>query len=493
MVAPQQPAWGTFQKPPSRDEQMQQAESNEMSQEIPGDIKDQESPQGEKPQWGNFETPTTYQGEPDPTADESNLSYFVRNATANASRVIEKVAGRYGDMQKFATDAVANVPETGGVIGWALSEMMGKEGWERLVRGDKNQQQNLPTSQNLKDMSQSVTGGYTKPKTKGEGAFQEYVEDVASTLNRGNLSGMTLQQGINQVLIPSAANVVKQTVDHLGFGEDKANMAKMAVWLPMSLARMVNGSQFASNLMNQGRQGMPATVQSNVPRLMQNLDNLSRSPNMLSSDPRTALARQQIEAIRRDLANGQTSVRSLQNGYDGINAAKRNRDMFSMSRGDQNFARRSIDQVRDVIRDEIMQSGSAHPQALRDWSGGVNAWATIHRSNAITNYISELAQGKYAKILTGPAAALFGIGTYAAKQAPLLAGPAVAATAATAKTAQTLYRMYNNPHLARYYWDAIGDVIDQNTPAFISNYNKLNKELEKPTSNSVKVKAKAKE
>jgi hypothetical protein len=439
--------------------------------EIPGGIKDQEKPEPEQPKWGEFKTPTTYQGESDPTADEGIFSYVMRNAVSNASRVAEQIAGSYGNIEKFAKDSLASSPKIfGGPIGWAVSELMGPERWEKFVKGEGHQM--FPTSEQLKEVSQKATGGYTKPKTKGEKEFHEFSEDVGSTL-----TGRNAPQLMRNLVIPAAANVAKKVVKDTGFGDDAANVAKAAVWIPLTLANSVNAPAYASNLMNEGRNGVPANVQFNVPRFMQRLQTIENT--LLSNDPRTALARQQVAQLRNNIANGQTSVREGFNMYGGLNAAKRDRGLFALNRNDQNFARRAIDQVRDGLRDEIQHSASAYPQALNSWQNGVNAWATIHRSNAITNWVQSVAKGPYAKILTGPAAGLFGIGAYGAKMAPMVALPGTAAVASSYKVGQTLMRMWGDPNLRNYYWGAINGAMGENLPTFISNYNKLNKGLEK--------------
>jgi len=484
MVAP---TWGSFQKP---NQQLIDSEENEFQQEIPGEIKDQEKPEAEKPQWGNFQSPQNYQGPIDPTADEGMFEYLTRNFVANASRVVEQVAGRYGNIEKFAKDTLTNVPQTGGIIGWAISELVGPEKWETMVRGMPGQQQLAPTSKQFKEASERITGGYTSPKTKGESKFQEFTEDVGAAINPSRVPTVR-NFALNNLLTPAASNVVKQTVNELGFGEDKANLAKMAVWLPLSLAFNVNGPQYASELMNRGRNGFPNNLQANVPRLQQRLDTAANSHLLLHSDPRSALARQALAGVERDIANGQTNVRSLLTMYDGVNAASRNRGLFELgSRGDQAFARRAINEVRNVLRDEIRDVAANHPQALNDWRNGIQAWATIHQSNAITNWVKETAKGPYAKLLTGPAAALFGIGSYGASSHPGIALATSATTASAYKTGQVLYRMWNSPVLSDYYWRAISAAQSENLPAFINNYNKLNDKLEKSGSSKPKSKSK---
>jgi len=453
---------------------------DEQQEEIPGEIKDEIKPEGKKPQWGNFQSPSTYQGKPDPTADEDMFQYLLRGSARVASRLFEQGTGSVGNLEKLSKNILSEVPLSTPIIGWAISELVGDDRWRQIIKGRPGEEQMYPTSQQIKDISQKLTKGYTSPKTKGEERFDEFVEDVGSTLITAGRGGTRTQQAINHLLIPAAANVTKNIVEDLGFGKDKAAMAKTAVWLPMMLWNNVNGPQYASQLMNNGRNGFNQNLTVNVPQYQNQVRQAQR--NMLQGDPRSSLAQQQLAGIQNDLANGQTSMRDLMTRYDAINAAKRDRGLFELSRGDRNAAIRNINEVRDVVRDQITNLGQTNPQALRDWQNGVQAWATIHRSNAITNYVQELASGRYAKILTGPAAALFGIGSYGASSSPLIAGPAALIAAGGYKTSQVLYRMYNDPSLRNYYWRAIAAATAENTPAFIEQYEKLNRELEKKNS-----------
>lgn len=459
-----------LKRPAARSEEPLSEEKEQLNQEP-------EEPQ--KKSIADLKTPSTYQGPPDPTAEESTLGYFGRQIAMNASRIGEQIGGRFGNLEKAGKSILTSFPSTGGILGWAMEKLVGPEKYEQLISGKTpEQKQMLPTSEQLKGISQTMTKGYTKPKTKGEEKFQGLTEDIASTL-RGRVP--TLRDvAVNNLGIPAAANIIEKIVDDNGFGKDKATTFKLGAWTLFSLLGNVNANQYASQLMNQGRNGIPVNLNFDRTRLTGRLNTLSRDPQILFSDPRSALARQEIDAVLRDMRNGQFTTRSLMNTYDGINAAKRNRDLFSFTRNDQNFARRQIDKVRDVVRDEIMTSGAAHPQALENWSNGVQAWSTIHRSQAISNYVQELAQGPYRKIIAGPATALFGVGAYGATKLPaFMSTGGTAAAAGAYKAGQIAYRVYDDPRLAQYYWNAIGAANAQNAPAFINNYQKLNKELEK--------------
>jgi hypothetical protein len=479
------PSWDQFSGPGEEEPE----EEQELIQEVPGDIKDAEEPVQDKPEWGDFDSTETYQGEIDPTAEENTVGYLIRNISTYASRLGEQFLGFRGNTEKLGKDILSNMPEAGGILGHALHELIGQERWERMVRGKPGQEQMLPTSEDIKDISQKITGGYTKPKTSGEEKVGKVIEDIGSTI-AGSRRFDPRSVMVNNLGIPAASNVVQNVVEDLGFGKDKATYSKMGAWMALSLLGNVNAPQYASSLMNQGRNGVPNQLPFNVPRMQQRLQNVANDPHLLHADPRSALAREEIASIQRDLANGQTSVRSLMTSYDGVNAAKRSKGLFEFNRDDQIFARASIDRVRHAVRDEIMESAQQFPDALNSWRNGIQAWAVIHQSRSITNWIDGLARGPYNKVLAGPAAGLFGVTSYAGWKAPLIAGPAALAVPAGYKVAQTAYRTWQNPNLSNYYWNAISAAQEENVPAFINNYNKLNKGLEK--SDSAKKKAKSK-
>jgi hypothetical protein len=295
----------------------------------------------------------------------------------------------------------------------------------------------------------------------------------------------------NKIVTPVVANATKDIVEGLGFGEDKGNIAKLITWVPLTLAGNVNARQYAAQLMNRGRNGIPAHLQYNVPALLNRLDQVERQ--LLTSDPRTALARAQIPRIRNDIANGQTSGRSLMNMYDATNAAKRDAGLFQLNRADQRAARRAIDQVRDAVGDTIRDFQPQYPQAINDWQNGVMAFRTIHQSNAVSNYVQSLAKGPYAKLLSGPAAALFGIGSYGAYTAPtIVSGSVAAAIPAAHQTTKIIYRMSNNATLRDYYFRAFQNAGDQNKQAFIQNFSKFKTENERLEAMEEKAHAKKK-
>jgi len=462
-------SWEDLRGPEPKFQQSSESPSQESL-----NISTKNSPKNQKENWEDFQSPMTYQGPIDPNADESLFDYLLRGRARISSRIAEQVLGAPGNIEKFVRNILPKFPEADRFLEESISKYIGSENAKKFM--DFGQQIFAPSSV-LKKESNKLSKGYLSPKTKGENRLDELIEDVSSTFLTRRIPAGRFQQIANHFLIPAAANVTKNIVEDAGFGEDKANQAKMAVWFPLSLANNVNGSRYASSLMNRGRNGFNQNDIVNVNTYQNQLNNVSR--NMLYGDPRSALAQQQIAGIENDIANGRISMRDLMTRYDALNAAKRDRGLFSLNRADRRAAVRNINQVRDVVRDQIRTLGASNPQALRDWENGVQAWATIHTSNAVTNSIESMAKGPYAKALIGPATALFGVSGYGAIKHPLVAASGGTVATGLYKTGQILYRMWNNPALRNYYWNAITGALEMNAPVFFKNYDKLNKELEK--------------
>ncbi len=453
-------SWDNFQK------------NEDQSKKDDGLAKKQSEPEIEpqKMSWGNFQNTSTYQGKPDPTADESTLGYLGRNLASNAARAAESYLGRYGNIQEVVGNVLTKFPGSMGLAGQALADWMGPKGWETFIKGKEGSPlvPKLPTSSDLRKATESATGDYTKPKTQNEKKLQEFTGDVAGIGRR--VGNTATQQLVNNLGIPAASNAAKAAVEGLGFGEQAGTWTKLAAWTSLSLLNTVNAPMYAASLMN----GFGPNVVANVPRYQNQINATAR--NMLQGDPRSALAQQQLAGINNDIQNGQTSMRDLMNRYDAINAAKRDKGLFSLTRGDRKAAIRNIDLVKNTVREEIQHLGASNPQALQSWQNGVQSFAVIHQSNAITNMAEKLAESTLGK---GGLLSIFGVGAKGLYSSPGFGSAAATATAAGHKAGQVLYRVASDPTLSRYYWNAIREAARGSEVGFAKNFNDLDKVYKK--------------
>jgi hypothetical protein len=464
-----EPSWESFQN-------LNSEENTLENKGIP--FKEKEQSEEEKQlDWSSFLNNDTYRYKEEP----GQLENFVQDLSGLAATAFSYAnpVTRAGDVLAFAENTLAKIPDSDTGLGEAIRDFIGKERWEDFVYGTSNATTSLPpSSHKLKEGIDVVTGGYTKPRGKWTSIAQNTAADIAALRGRGG-GTTTSRRLINNVGIPVAANAAKETVEGLGFNEEKGDWAKLATWVSLNLATNINGSGFAAELMNEGRQGFNNNVRANVPRMQNTLNNIQN--NFSAGDPRSALAAQTIDNIRIDIQNGQIGINDLMRRYDAINAAKRDRGLFQLNRADRRAAVRNINQVRDAVREEIHAIGNpVNPNAIRSWQNGVNAFSAIHRSEAIGNFTKNLFNSPNAKLAATPLAALFGYGgaKLAGLPAAITGGAAVVAPAAY-KTMQIAQRVYSDPNLARYYWQAMSAAAAENSEVFLKNYNKLNSNYEK--------------
>lgn len=465
----------------SRNEEEYDIKNQNIQQNLQNQEQKPQEKLEEKPQksWGQLLTPSSYNDQKASEQEEEFTSDLTRNLVSNSARIGEKYLGRFGDMAEVGKALLDKVPESSGLVGAAIKSFIGPEAWHRLIYGNQQNEKNpafkIPTSSDFKKITEGLTGDYTKPRNKTEKGFQEFSEDVGSTISGRNITPR--QIAINNLSIPAVANGVKQTVEHLGFGEDKAMMAKMAVWLPLSLMGNVNGRNYASQQVREARQSFPNFLQASPINIQNRVNNVSQ--HMPRGDPATNVAWEAIRGIEDDIIRGRLSINELATRYDAINRLKNSRSLFELNSENRRLAAANIDRVRHIIRDEIRDVGQNYPGAVQQLEHGMQSLAVIHQSNRMTNWIHRILTGPYAKLIAGPAMTLFGGAAVGAYHHPLLSLGTSAAVAGGYKVGQVALRMWNDPRLASYYWNAISAANQQNVPAFITNYKKLNEALEK--------------
>lgn len=459
------PSWGSNPTPESVKQENQPKEFTPNFPPFLSNDSVNDNQSESKPSWGSNPTPFTYQGETEKTEEEGILAGLKRNLFQHSARGTEQILGAAGNLESLGR----NFEWVNSALNLLLGEPTKQKGGTRETQ--------LPTSKELRELNKNLTQGYSEPKGKVEEHAGELTEDVVSLLRGGGRRSLAKNIGI-----PVAANAAKTAIKEFGFGDDKASVAKAAVWLPLMLMDSINAPRYASNLMNFARRNTPDTLQFDVPRLQGSLNRILNHPQMLHVDPRSAPARQVIANLQRDLDNGMNTQQALMTAYDGINAAKRHRSMFELGRNDLNFARRQLDRVRVAVGNEIRTTGRQFsPNVANAWQNGVSAWATVHQSQAISNQVERWVRGPYSKLLYGPASALFGVGafsTYQSSKSALVPLSGAAALPTAYKAAQVAYRVYSNPVLRRYYTAALNAAANENRTVFINNFDKLNKALE---------------
>lgn len=468
MVNPQK-SWDMYQTNQPLNQIKNQAEPSSIEQKT---ISPPDSQQNQKKSWDQYQTKDNYVPPKDPNEEESTFDWLLRNYVSIKSRGEEAVLGGPGELKKAGKSLAKQYPGAFGLIGWGLNQLMGQENWEKAV--DVASGFDLPTIEDFRGITEEISGEYTKPKTKNEKRLQELSSDIGKTLNPFTRLTRPATALMNHIVTPLTSNIVKESVEGMGFKEDKAEIAKGITTLVLSLGANVDARRFATDMINRGRQSLPNYLNANVQRYQARITQV-RSQT-LQNDPRTALTSSQILGMENDIANGQVSIQDLMTRYDALNAARTSRDLWALTPGNRAFAIRSINNLQNALRQEIMDVGRNHPEAIANWQQGMSSMRIIHQSQAISNWVQGQLQsplGKGIGSATG-ISALFGV-----KAAPALAGATTGLAAGTYKSGQLIYRVMNDANLRRYYMEAISAAQAQNSVAFIKNYEKLESALKK--------------
>ena len=139
-----------------------------------------------------------------PFEGENDLDREIeRNQARNISRMTERTLGLPGDV---------------------VSMIQG-------LTGKKTEEFPLPTSQKIKETSERLTRGYTKPQTPFEEKTDEYMEDVASMMLPGG-GGYSITRNIG---IPLVGNLAKEGIKYKGGDEKESACTKMGSMVLLDL------------------------------------------------------------------------------------------------------------------------------------------------------------------------------------------------------------------------------------------------------------------
>lgn len=440
--------------------------------------------------WNNFQSPESmdYQN-----IDESGLEWFGRNATSGLVSAGSSYLGKYGDIQELIEQVTINYPAiTTGLMGLTIKSLVGEDKWKDLILGGRNPDRysdlspeerkkaisqsgefKFPSSQATREFADKYIGDYIKPKTKNEEQYQELMSDIGS-LGKLKPKGMSwAKYGYNMLGIPFSANAVKSLADTLGFSEFGSQVAKAVSTLALSIGGNVDAKAYLSKKANNLRKTLPNTNPIDWNKFSNNLKKSVKK--MIPGDEASKDALSQYGSIIAQMENGQNSLGDLITRYDAINRVKNSRGMFDLGKSSRKLATENLDKIRLNTKEAIKNSIN-DPKKFKEWEDLQRSFAVMHESQKITRKIANLARSPEGKVLAGPVGALFGLSTYTS---PALTGFVPAAGYGIYKTGQVAYRIYSDPQLAKYYWNSLNAVANDNFPLFLKEYKKLNNSYEK--------------
>lgn len=353
-----------------------------------------------------------------------------RHQARNTSRALEGIFGLPGDVASFVTG------------------LFGKE------------QGILPTSQRLKEFSESATGGYTAPKNELEQAGDELFRDIGSMLTPG-AGTYNIARNIG---IPIVGTLAKEGLKYSGVEDRNASYAKMGTMVILDLLahRTPGGAkQHSLDLFKEAESLVPEGALANGKILDKSLSNLETSLKAGGKRPSTIDALDKIKELRREIQKGEGAipVKNLIEFRKSINEIVEGFGGYDIKLPTK-IKNRAIGNLQDV-KGKVIKATEEYGQLKNPEFAKLNraaneSYAAYENSNKIAKFI-EKTVGKHvksnaAKTLLGLAGTgVTGAATYLSPTAAVLGGSAGLAGTGAYHSFKVLHRMKNSPTLRQYY------------------------------------------
>lgn len=384
-------------------------------------------------------------------SDEEFENEILRNQAQQASRTIESIAGLPGDLINFV----------GGLFGY---------------------EPDLPGSSKLREVSESVSGGYTKPKNE----FEEKVGELTQDISLFALPGAKYYSVARNLGIPLVANLAKEGIKYAGGEEGKQAAGKIGTMVLLDVlghrSSLGNAKQYASSLFQKADELIPKGLSINSSNLEKSLETLERSFKLGGERPATGDALKKISEIRNEIKNGKIDLKSLVAYRPAINEWIDKYKGFDIqaSPAIRKKIINNLNQVKGEVIKAAEEYGSKYnPEYLKASQSANEAYSAYAQSNKIKNFIEKHAGSKL--ISTG-AKSILGIGLTGG--AGVLGGTLGLAAGGLGSSGVGLsYKLFKtilrskSPTLRNHYFNILEGAAKGNVSQVIKNAQALDKEL----------------
>lgn len=367
------------------------------------------------------------------------------------SRMIETVLGAPGDIASFGAG------------------LFGKE------------QNILPTSKSLREKSESLSRGFTKPRNEFEENIGELAADVASMA----LPGAKHYSFARNIGIPAVANLVKEGLKYNNADEEQQAYGKVGTMIALDLMSGNKGGvkKHLDSLFQKAEAAIPKGSSINASKLEKSLLNLENELSKGGKRPTTAKALEKIGEIKNEIKDGKIDVKRLAAYRPSINEAIEELGGFNleMPKKLKKSALRNLNQVKSEVIGSLNEYGEKlNPEFLKYHTAANEGYAAYSRSHLIGNFLKDkvpyIPHSKGMQAVFGYAP-LAGIAGAALKSGP---GAAFGATAAYGgyQGVKVLHQIMNSPTLRKYYANVLKEAAAGNVAGATRNLKALDANMD---------------
>jgi hypothetical protein len=371
------------------------------------------------------------------------------------SRMIETILGAPGDIASFGAG------------------LFGKE------------QEIFPTSGQLREKSESLSQGYTKPKTEFEEDIGELASDVASLA----LPGAKHYSFARNIGIPAVANLVKEGLKYGNADEQKQAYGKVGTLIALDLISGNKGGvkKHLNTLYEKAEAAVPKGVSYNAGKLEKALTTLETELSKGGKRATSIKAMEKVSEIKNEIKNGKIDIKRLAAYRPSINEAIEELGGFNLDlpKKLKKVAIRNLNQVKHEVIGTLNNYGhKVNPEFLKYHQAANEGYAAYSRSHLIGNFIKDkvafVPQTKAVQAVFGYAP-IIGIAGTALKAGP---GTAFGATAAYGgyQGIKVLHQIMNSPTLRKYYTNVLKEAAAGNVAATTKNLKALDANMDQAQS-----------
>ena len=398
---------------------------------------------------------------------ESGLGFTARTAARSGSRVAETLLGLPGDLRNFAGFL-------GDSIGSGLRSLTGLQPkTEEQLAQDKQLQRKLsyldplaylPTSERLKEASETATGGYTAPQTGVEAFTDDVVSDFAS-LAIPVKGKIPFARAIGTSLF---ANLGSQGVKSIGGGDTAAAATKLGLMTVAGLVGRKSAEKHVTSLYDKAESLVPEGAATSTKDMQTNITKLQKNLLKGALTEEKAPTIQYLNSLNAKIQDGKIPV-------DELIEFRRNANSF-LRGNKEKTAKFYMRDFANIINEGLQGYGASNPEFAKIYRDANTGFRGLAESNKISRAISKRVN---VNKLDPHTSALLG---YTVAKSALSASPGViapiAGTASAALGLQTLGRL-KNPVLRKHYQSVLKAAAQDNGAGIVRNVNLLDKAMKK--------------
>lgn len=385
-----------------------------------------------------------------PFEGENDLEREIeRNVAQQTSRIGETLVGAPGDIYSFVKSVFGGDSET-----------------------------NLPTSKSLREQSEKLSQGYTKPKNEFEERIGEVQQDIASFL----VPGSNQYSMLRNIGIPIVANLAKEGIKYTG-NEKIGESAKVGLMIVLDLMSQRQGGakKFASGIFNKMEERIPEGRWISAETLLPDIKELKKEFSFGGSKPSTEKSMSKLSELENSIKNGKIELKNLVKYRPAINEIIDDLGGFEYLFKPKQKEKiiNNLQKVKNIgIKATEDYAKKFDPELLKLSRSGNEAWAAYEKSNKIGEFLNKhfgnKVLGKGVKTLLGIGAPALGLGTV---------GGTVTAAAGIPLTVvyqgvKLFSRIKNSPTLRKYYGSVLKASLAGNISQASRSLEAINKELE---------------